>query len=67
MKRKYVKKLFKHKKPYDIEGTNQLFYDAIRENVIHHYNNCDDYKRIIDQAGFEPNTTSNNNCLIMLP
>lgn len=67
MNRKYVKKLFKHKKPYDIEGTNQLFYAAIKENVIHHYNNCDDYKRIIDQANFDPKSISSDDDLVKLP
>ncbi len=67
MKRKYIKKLFKHKKPYDVEGTNQLFCDAIKENVIHHYNNCDDYKHIIDQAKFDPNTISDISDLVRLP
>ena len=67
VKRKYVKKLFKHKKPYDVDDTNQLFCDAIKENVIHHYNNCDDYKRIIDQARFDPNTISDIDDLVRLP
>lgn len=49
MKRKFVRKLFSHKKPYDIKGTDQLFTDAIRENAIYHMNNCENYKKILEQ------------------
>lgn len=65
--RKHVRKLFKHKKPYDISGTNDLFYKAIKENVIHHYSNCDDYKRIIDQANFDPFSITKEEDIIKLP
>ncbi|MCF7927243.1 MAG: acyl-protein synthetase [Candidatus Izimaplasma sp.] len=48
MKKKYVRKLFRHKNPYDIKGTNQLFTDALRENAIHHKNHSTEYKEILD-------------------
>ncbi len=65
--RKYTKKLFKHKKPYDLESTNQLFSDAIRENAIHHYNNCSEYKEILDQLGFDPTSISSIEDIKNLP
>jgi phenylacetate-coenzyme A ligase PaaK-like adenylate-forming protein len=52
-KRKYTKKLFRYPKPYDQRGTDQLFIKAIKENVSHHYNNCNKYRMILDDFGFQ--------------
>ncbi|MCD6482235.1 MAG: acyl-protein synthetase [Candidatus Izimaplasma sp.] len=67
MKRKHLKKLFKYKNPYDFEGTNQLFCNAIKENIIHHYNNCDEYKKILDNANFDPSTIEKYDDLVKIP
>lgn len=48
------KKLFRSKSPYDIQGTEDLFVKAMRENAAYQYANCSDYKRILDEAGFCP-------------
>ncbi len=67
MKRKHLRKLFRHKNPYDLEKTNILFYKAIKENVIHHYHNCDEYKQIIDHANFNPSTINSYHDLAKIP
>ena len=48
------KKLFSYKKPYDLEHTNQLFLEAMRENCRYQYENCEDYARILNERGFHP-------------
>ena len=48
MKRKYVRKLFNTKYPYDLEHSEALFVHAMRENACFHYAKCSDYKRILD-------------------
>ena len=58
MSRRAIRRLFSHKKPYDYEGTNQLFADAIKENVQHHYDHCTEYQEILDQLGFHPSQIS---------
>lgn len=47
-------KLFTHKDPYDLEGTNALFLEAVKNNLEFHIKNCPEYKRILEQAQFNP-------------
>ncbi|HPG42672.1 MAG TPA: hypothetical protein PLJ98_02580 [Acholeplasmataceae bacterium] len=54
MKRRYVRKLFNTRKPYDLEKSEFFFVKAMRENAIFHYTHCEDYKRILDEAQFNP-------------
>lgn len=51
---KYRKKLFRLKEPFDLEKSNDLFLKAMRENCEYQYNNCPEYKQILDGAGFSP-------------
>lgn len=62
-----AKKLFKHKKTYDLTNTDNLFVEAMRENAVFQYNNCSDYKRILDEADFNPNSINTMQDLINLP
>lgn len=64
---KNTRKLFRYKKPYDTEGTNQLFYDAIRENAVHHYNNCEEYRGILDRYNFDPAKINTYEDIVKLP
>lgn len=50
----YTKRLVRQKDIYDIEPTNDIFAGAIRENALFHYQNCPDYRRILDGVGFHP-------------
>lgn len=63
----YTKKLFKHKDIYNLEKTDQLFVDAMRENACFHYKNCDDYKRVLDEFGFNPESLTTKEDLAKLP
>ncbi len=67
MKTKYARKLFKHRKPYDLEKTDKLFVLAMRESAIFHYNHSSDYKRILDDAAFDPKSINTFDDLIKLP
>ncbi len=48
------KKLFSRPDPYDVEGTEELFIQAMRECCLFHYEHCDAYRRILDGEGFSP-------------
>lgn len=67
MKRRYAKKLFKYKKPYQLESTDVLFVKAMRENTIFQYEKNQDIKRIYDQALFNPYEISKMDDLIKMP
>ncbi|MDY0277757.1 MAG: hypothetical protein RBQ97_06700 [Acholeplasma sp.] len=67
MKSKYARKLFKHKNPYDLEKTDLLFVKAMRENAIYQYEHCSDYRRILDEKGFDPKSIETMQDLIRLP
>lgn len=46
------RKLFKYKKPYQIDDSNQLFFKAMKENLTYQYKHCEDYRRILDSKNF---------------
>lgn len=50
----YQNKLFKYKNPYDSEASNELFLKAMQENCTYQYENCEDYRRILDEKQFHP-------------
>lgn len=52
---KYRRLLFSAKDPYDVNGAEDLFLRAVRENCLFHYNNCPDYRKILDGLGFGEN------------
>lgn len=60
-------KLFKRKHPYDTENSNDLFYQAMKENCIFQYRNCPDYKRILDQMNFDPESLKSYEDLRNIP
>ena len=47
-------KLFRLKKPFETERSNDLFLRAMRENCAYHYAHCPEYKQILDEAKFSP-------------
>lgn len=63
----YRKKLFSVKNPYDTEGTNELFIDAVRENCAFHYENCDEYRKIMDSRVFSPDMLKSYEDIEKLP
>ena len=67
MKKRFVRKLFKTKKIYDLKKTDELFINAMRENAIHHYKNCSEYKQILDNVNFDPDQINTMEDVINLP
>lgn len=52
--RDYRRKLFTYKAPYDLEGAESLFMEAVKENCNFHYANCETYRKILDDRSFNP-------------
>lgn len=46
------KLFFSLHQPYDLEGTEMLFLDAVRKSIEYHQKNCRDYARILQKCGF---------------
>jgi phenylacetate-coenzyme A ligase PaaK-like adenylate-forming protein len=67
MKRRYVRKLFRTKKIYDLAKTDELFVKAMRENAVYHYTRCAEYKQILDDADFDPHKIETMEDVISLP
>ena len=61
------KKLFHHKFVYDLESTNELFAQAVRENAIWHYEHCEEYRNILKSKNFHPNMLTSYEELHRLP
>lgn len=64
---KYTKKLFQTKHLYDLSKTDALFVKAMQENCAFCYENCEDYKRILTEAGFSPDRLDSIDRLEDLP
>lgn len=60
-------RLFVSRKPYDLKHTDARFIAAMRENAIFQYEHCTDYKRILDEAGFDPYGIQSMDDLVRLP
>ncbi len=60
-------KLFGYRKPYDVSHTEALFVSAMRENAVFQYEHCQDYRRILDEAGFDPKRMTTMDDVIRLP
>lgn len=67
MSMKQANRLFLCRCPYDPEGTEARFIAAMRENCIYQYEHCADYRRILDEAGFDPRSISSMEDLYRLP
>lgn len=61
------RKLFTYKAPYDLEGTESLFMEAVKENCAFHYANCETYRKILDDRGFNPKRLNGMEDLENLP
>lgn len=51
---RYTKKLFDQKDIYNTKDSESVFVQAIKENASFHYRNCSDYKRILNDFDFNP-------------
>lgn len=48
------KRLFHSRNPYDLEGTEQLFWQAMAENCAFQQEHCTEYRAILEGFGFHP-------------
>jgi len=62
-----TRKLFRQKNPYIIADSDGLFIKSMRDNAVFQYENCGDYRRILDEAGFDPHCIETMDDLIKLP
>lgn len=44
--------LFWGKRPYDIQGTDTIFLNKIKENMLFQYQNCMEYRNLIESKGW---------------
>lgn len=48
----FREKLFRYRKIYDLDGSEELFLAAMRESVEHHRSHCAFYKELIQASGY---------------
>ena len=60
-------RLFKLKKPYDNGESDALFLKAMQENCAFQYENCPEYRKILDTKGFSPKDLKEYRDLERLP
>lgn len=48
-----MKHLFWHSKPYELEKSEPLFLQRMKENMAFHYDNCKEYREIVEEKGFD--------------
>ena len=62
-----VRKLLNYKDIYDTEGSEKLFVDSMRENCKFQYDNCEDYKKILDGMNFSPDSITDIDSVYRIP
>ena len=60
-------KLFRHKEIYDLDGTDNLFLRAVRENCTYQYRHNDKYRAILQSRGFSPDMLQTYEDIASLP
>ena len=60
-------RVFNHRDPYDLTGTEGAFVAAMRENALFQQANCADYARILREQGFDPMSIRAMDDLARLP
>ena len=60
-------RLFRWKDPYDTQGTEALFLEAMRENAAFQADHCPAYRAILDEYGFSPEELQTPADLARLP
>ena len=61
------KKLYRHKMVYDISGSNDTFFEAVKENAAWHFENCSEYREILRSMRFSPEMLKSYDDLALLP
>ncbi len=60
-------RLFRYKKVFDLEGTNELFLRAVRENCEYQYRHNDKYRAILQARDFSPDMLRQYEDIARLP
>lgn len=47
-----MRNLFWRRNPYDIQGTDAVFLEKVIENALFQYDNCGEYRQLLEQRGF---------------
>lgn len=63
----YRNKLFTHKNPYDLSGTDELFIKTVKQNGQFQYDHCPEYAKILDSKQFSFSSLHTNRDLAKLP
>jgi len=63
----YRKKIFHHRKPYDVENTSAFFVAAMRDAVEFHRANSDWYRAFTDAVGFDETMICSEEDLAKIP
>ena len=61
------RKLFLTKTIYDLQPTDQIFVNAMKDNILFHTKNCPEYKEILDSFNFNLNTLNTIEDLWKIP
>ncbi len=64
---KYRRKLLRQQDPYAGDQTETLFLQAVRENCKHAERYCQEYRAILEDAGFSPSDLNETKELARLP
>jgi len=60
-------KLFMNKSLYDLANTDQMFLDAVKENINFHRRKCSDYDKILKHYFFEIDSLETIDDLVKIP
>ena len=63
----YRKELFAHRDLYDLKGTDDLFFKAVKQNVLFHQTHCPEYAKILRLQGFSPDSLRDISDLYRVP
>ncbi len=63
----YRRKIFAHRNPYDLQNTDSLFFDAVKENLRFHERHCPEYARILRHMDFHTDCLKSVSDLYKIP
>ena len=63
----YRRKLFSHFDPYDLARTKDIFFNAVRKNIMHHQQNCPEYQNILKANNFFTDDLKSENDFYKIP
>ena len=67
MKSRALRKLLRHRDPYDHQGTEHLFVEALKDNLMHHRQHSKEYGALLERAAFDHNTLTHIDAIARVP